>query len=440
MFLLSILLIVLISIPVQPKIDTTYIVLDSNKPVEKQVVYNNASYVIKDSYMINKSFRLPKNCTLIFQGGKITGSGVLEGNTTYIEASPTKIFGDDLSVAGSWTMKNAYCEWFGGHVANDDNAIPFQKCIDAFNILTLNVGVYKIKRTINVTNDGCIISGVSRNHTEIQKLSPSKESINAIFNISNTRSKNIQYVTLRDLRLSSAGCNVDYGIYSDGINSSEFRNLTIFQCKNGFCCNNETHGSLWNLIFDNIEFNSNTIREFEGINNYGYPEQTTCALTCVTNGGAGLSFNHCWARDCAVGYHIKGVNYSIMDGCGADNIHGIAYLLEYSGISLTSCGMENVTTNSSIVLYHCNATITGFNDYKQIVKNDKETYRVKIDGGIITLINCHFSDWINKVKNSNIYGVTSNNGSKVLLINTKQPNHINNYMALKKGATFQIIE
>ena len=68
MFLLSILLIVLISIPVQPKIDTTYIVLDSNKPFEKQVVYNNASYVIKDSYMINKSFRLPKNCTLIFQG------------------------------------------------------------------------------------------------------------------------------------------------------------------------------------------------------------------------------------------------------------------------------------------------------------------------------------------------------------------------------------
>ena len=112
----------------------------------------------------------------------------------------------------------------------------------------------------------------------------------------------------------------------------------------------------------------------------------------------------------------------------------------WNRISLTSCGMENVTTNSSIVLYHCNATITGFNDYKQIVKNDKETYRVKIDGGIITLINCHFSDWINKVKNSNIYGVTSNNGSKVLLINTKQPNHINNYMALKKGATFQIIE
>lgn len=440
MFLLSTFLIALINIFVQQNIDTNYIVLDCHKPFEKQVIYSNTSYVIKDSYKINKSFKLPKNCTLIFQGGKITGSCVLEGNTTYIEASPTRIFGDDLSVRGSWTMGSAYCEWFGGNVAIEDNAIPFQKCIDAFNILTLNAGVYKIKRTINVKNDGCIIGGVSRNHTEIQKISQSEENINAIFNVSNTRRKNIQYVTLRDLRLSSASYNVDYGIYSHGINSSEFRNLTIFRCKNGFYCNNDTHGSLWNLVFDNIEFNCNTIRVYEGENHYGYNEGESCGVTCVTDGGASVQFNKCWSRDCATGFHLKGLGYSQLNMCAADNIHGTAYLIEYCKLAMNECGMENVITSTAVHLYQSQTKITGFSDYKMIAFAPKETYRIKVDGGNAIFINCSFSEWKKQSSRATIYGITANYSAKIIMINTVQPrNVVRKYDAIN-GASIKYIE
>lgn len=417
-----------------------HITINNETAFNKQVIYPNTIYEVATNVDLIGDFTMPKESSLFFRGGVISGRGKLIGDETQIIAEAVLLFNENITLKGSWIVNNAYCEWFGASVTKDDNTIPLQKCIDAFNMLNLNIGTYKTTKTLEIMKDGCLISGVTRDKSKIEKTSLNGEYINAVINIKNINEHNIQHVTIKDMCLSSVSYNVDYGIYTMGVNSSEFRNLTIFQCKNGFYCLNEKNGSLWNLIFDNVECNSNTIREFDGIKNYGYPAQSSCGFTCVANGGASLHFNHCWARDCAIGYHLKGVNYSIMNGCGADNIHNVAYLLEYCGLTMTSCGMENVITNNAIVLYYCNATLTGFDDYKLLVKNNKETYRVKIDGGNVTLINCHFSEWVNNKKSTSVFGVTSNNGSKVLLINTKQLNHINSYMALTKGATFRIIE
>jgi len=393
-----------------------------------------------EDVVLGRDYRLPYGVRLIFNGGIIKGNHVLEGNQTYIDAPAAQIFDDELDIRGTWTSQDAYCEWFGGGVNVDDNTRPIQKCLDGFNQLTLLPGIYHISRTISVNHDGCLIQGVSCSKSEIRKSPNAPQQINAVIHLNSTRSKNIQHVTIRDLKISAAAFNVDYGIYTNGVNSSEFRNLTIFQCKNGFYCNNESHGALWNLIFDNIEFNCNTLRIYEGMNHYGYKEGESCGVTCVTNGGASVQFNKCWSRDCATGFHLKGLGYSQLNMCAADNIHGAAYIIEYCRLAMNECGMENIITSTAVHLYQSQATVTGFNDYQMIAYEPKETYRIKVDGGSAVFINCNFSEWKKQSSRATIYGITANYSARIIMNNTVQPrNVVRKYDAIN-GSSIKYIE
>lgn len=418
---------------------SSYVTVNSTKPFEEQVTHANTTYVIQGDVLLTRNFKIPDNCTLILNEGIILGNFVLEGTRTRIEAHRTRIFGNDITIKGDWSLDEAYCEWFGGSISNTDNSIAIQRCIDSFNLIYFGTGTYKIEKSIFIKKDKCVVKGVSTSRSVIQKTRSRNEEINAVFLLGEQK-KNIQFLSISDLNLSAASYNVDYGIYTKGINSSSFRNLYIFQCRNGFNCNNEVVGSLWDLTFDNVVFNCNTMRGYAGTPDYGYKSGNSCAVTCITNGGAAILFNRCWVRDCATGFHLKGVNYCQMNCCAADNIQGTAYLFEFSKVSLYSCGMENVLTNTAIISYYSNLSFTGLEDYMMIAKNNGEVYRVKIDGGRVTFTNCYFTEWNNVGNNPNIYGVTSNTGAKVIMINTKQPTNINSFMALTEGASINYYE
>lgn len=64
----------------------------------------------------------------------------------------------------------------------------------------------------------------------------------------------------------------------------------------------------------------------------------------------------------------------------------------------------------------------------------------KIDGGRATITNSHFTEWVNENNTPNIYGLTSNNGSQVQMINTRQPKNINKYMPLTRCVSLRYIE
>ena len=280
--------------------------------------------------------------------------------------------------------------------------------------------------------------GVSRDKSEIRKVPKTKEEINAIIHISSTIDKNIQRLTIRDLKLGASGFNVDYGIYTQGVNTSEFRNLHIFQCKYGFYCSNESHGALWNLLFDNIEINSNTIRVYPKINHYGYKEGESCGVMCITNGGAGIQFNKCWVRDCGVGFNLKGINYSQLNNCGADNIHTTAYRIEYCSLSMNECGMENVVTDCAIYLLQSNVSIQGLHDYKVMNRGKNKSYKIKVDGGNATLTNCILTPWeVNA--SSSVFGVNANYNARVTMINTYQPSNHNATEDSMNGATIKYV-
>lgn len=68
----------------------------------------------KDSdVVINRHITLAHNTTLIFAGGKISGTGTLTGDNTRLIAPITQIFGEDITVDGIWVMDRAYPQWFG---------------------------------------------------------------------------------------------------------------------------------------------------------------------------------------------------------------------------------------------------------------------------------------------------------------------------------------
>lgn len=88
----------------------------SNGTVEGKtyVVVPTTTETDKDSdVVINGHITLAHNTTLIFAGGKISGTGTLTGDNTRLIAPITQIFGEDITVDGIWEMDRAYPQWFG---------------------------------------------------------------------------------------------------------------------------------------------------------------------------------------------------------------------------------------------------------------------------------------------------------------------------------------
>ena len=69
------------------------------------VVVPTTTKTDKDSdVVINRHITLAHNTTLIFAGGKISGTGTLTGDNTRLIAPITQIFGEDITVDGIWVM------------------------------------------------------------------------------------------------------------------------------------------------------------------------------------------------------------------------------------------------------------------------------------------------------------------------------------------------
>ena len=83
----------------------------------------DSTYVIYGE--ISGAVVMPDNCTLIFQGGKFTGS--LTGSNTAIEAGPVQIFDVGIQLYGSFVNECAYPEWWGA-VASLRTATETNNC------------------------------------------------------------------------------------------------------------------------------------------------------------------------------------------------------------------------------------------------------------------------------------------------------------------------
>ena len=110
------------------------VVLNRKIGFSEQLTKTNTIYIIRHDFDINdsqgkKPVNIPVGCTLRFEGGSLS-NGIITGNNTAIEAGTQEIFKDNIIIAGSWSVVEAYPEWFGakGDGIYDD-AIAINHCL-----------------------------------------------------------------------------------------------------------------------------------------------------------------------------------------------------------------------------------------------------------------------------------------------------------------------
>lgn len=120
----------------------------------------NTIYEIRYDFDLGgKEITIPEGCVLDFQGGSLS-NGTIVGNDTILKSEPIIIF-NNISVLGTWKLKNAYSEWF-----NCKNNNSIQKCLDVFSLCTLlnnkNYILYNniiIDNTTLIGNNATIVYG-----------------------------------------------------------------------------------------------------------------------------------------------------------------------------------------------------------------------------------------------------------------------------------------
>lgn len=111
-----------------------YIVLNEKIGILEQITQANTIYIIRHDFDINDSqgktpVNIPIGCTLRFEGGSLS-NGTLKGNNTIIEAGIHEIFKDNIKIEGSWSIAEAYPEWFGARGDGKyDDAIAINQCL-----------------------------------------------------------------------------------------------------------------------------------------------------------------------------------------------------------------------------------------------------------------------------------------------------------------------
>ena len=349
----------------------------------------NTRYIIKYGYDLKgKRWVVPSGCILIFEGGYID-NGILVGNNTCLDAQPYQLFGEDLSIDGTWNVSIAYPEWFGakGDGINDDR-IAIQRCINSFDATHLFNKTYLLKSLSDIDKGICLnipefktlegeyvgnaISHINRPSTlQISSsLKPKcilhlEKGTNVIRNISISGNSKSQYANYASIREGDFD-NQIIGIGTTGktIRYNRFENIGIAYCYYAFKM------STWMTIFDN------------------------CSAKCCVYGmriTGGTTIN---ARNCYMGsiiksaYYISNVVYSkfetlAADGCGwgvlekegatsvfDDKTHYIYRIEDCNSVTFSNCGQEaGFRTISFASSEYCD--ISGFYLGAYQIKNDK---------------------------------------------------------------------
>lgn len=289
---------------------------------------------------------------LVFEGGKYE-NGRLIGNHTYISAPPSRIFGDNLTLEGTWDIEHAYFEWFGAsEEGSDDDTNAFNRGIASqFNHFKLLSRTYTLGPTpqktyaIDITRplyiEGTAFGNILQGGTGSQLKAKPESYLGALIRISS------QNVVLRNLELY--GTSVTEGVYNvDNIitgnaNSSliniQLDNLTIGNCNRS--------GVDMACILSKID-HVHVQNCFCGI--YLHRNESLVSVTSTI-------ISDCYvkaAKDCA--YDIRNGMYTTLISCATDvsaneketlsdksnkERSGFAYsLFACQGVSLVSCGCE----------------------------------------------------------------------------------------------------
>lgn len=429
------------------------VILEASKDLDKQVLFSNTTYIVKENIKAIKDLPLPDNCVLQFEGGIIEGNCKLTGNNTYIFAAPVRIFSDGISIKGTWINNTVYPEWFGakGDGTTDDR-FALQKALDT-----------PITKVVLSKRDYLVASYTIPNK-KVGLVIPSQKKIegdamngwNKYYSISASQKIPFDvFLLLSGYQISMKGIAV-YGSTSDEYDKYMVKDL-IATKQDKFYTNlnfeNVYVRSCINNCFNLYTYNSNLCNCYADRANVGF----------YIHGGNGrgttISLHMCYAeRLREKAFYISKISYSSLQLCAADhcglgtiNKSHIAndsfgynyYYEDCRAISEISCGHEAggyshyLIESRGMIIQTGRYTSDGLTRYKSwnsdLSKNMwvlRHSFGVKIEGCTMatgmndnsilfqqdkyttntTIENCDFTNlkgYFNKMAENNIYNVES---------------------------------
>lgn len=159
-----------------------YVIIRKNKTFAEQLGQANTIYEIRYKFDLNGgTVNIPKGCVLKFTGGIVSNGTIVGNNTAISESSGATIFGESITLDGSWIVDgDVMPEWWGAesilqggsYVGGDTVSLPseFNELKDSSvainNALTFSMKsssrvalqkrYYKITSTVNIPNNATL--------------------------------------------------------------------------------------------------------------------------------------------------------------------------------------------------------------------------------------------------------------------------------------------
>lgn len=267
------------------------VILSQNADLSSSLIGANKIYVFQYEYDLKgKTVRIGNNSVLQFQGGCLK-NGVVEGNDTYIEAAPVKIFNKDIRFVGTFKNQFLYTEWFGA-VGNDKskarentdafnaainaaigtNSNKLEEALNSINCISLLNTRYYINGTINVpaayfkitANSITPIGYVNHRMPIIEQLASTPViTFKDRLIDQNYYGQQLTHVVLENFKIYGSGVKSSlYGVGKEGcssFNSCEFKNLLILGCRYGFYFDLTEKAGVYNNYFENVTGRENVL-------------------------------------------------------------------------------------------------------------------------------------------------------------------------------------
>ena len=216
--------------------------------------FDPASYTANTTYMVTSIRGLSNftfsqaNVTLIFAGGRFTGTGTITGNNTTFVAPPIQVFDVGINFAGTWNMEKVYAENFDTITAMNTNAAQaINKALEFSNIsgcvVQLLSKTYNITTSITMRGNTTLQGTIWAPDSPPSSASPSKYgtliSTSSIINMINIITNGQTAVTdidcyrfaIKDLTLRHSGAtstqNLGNSIYIESTNTLHPTNVDV---------------------------------------------------------------------------------------------------------------------------------------------------------------------------------------------------------------------
>lgn len=165
-------------------IGLTHVILEKGLSFKSQAVKPNTIYEIRYDFDLregnkNGVVEIPEGCVLEFKGGSLK-NGIVTGRNTIISAGLVRIFGDALSLAGTWKMTESYPQWFGAFGNGiDDDTEAILKTINTFSKIVFVKGTYLFSSALEIGSDKTI-SGAEENQNNGNVILKTKRNITCL--------------------------------------------------------------------------------------------------------------------------------------------------------------------------------------------------------------------------------------------------------------------